>query len=178
MKKFGAPRIALLGILCWLTCLGGATGCATRPDTRLLDVSLIDVRQVPSETGAMGEMKLACTLRIDNGSPVSLPFAGSAHEIIINGTRLGQALSEDAIMIPRLGTETLTVHLHLNALRMTQALYRMYQDQNFQYEILSTLYPGSQGMFSGRGWRTQTSGTLNPDQFQLQPMAENLRSLL
>jgi LEA14-like dessication related protein len=143
------------------------SGCATRPDTRLLDVSLIDIRQVPSQTGAWGEVQLACTLRIDNGSPVALPFGGSAHDITINGKRLGQALSDNAVVIPRLGSETITVNLYLNALRTTQALYRMYQDQNLQYEIQSTLYPGSQGSLSGRGWRVKTAGTLDPAQFNL-----------
>lgn len=153
------------------------SGCATGPNANLVNVSLVQVQQVPSTSGGLGDLQLACTLRIDNASPVSLPLTGSAHDITINGLRLGQARSDQPVVVPRLGSETVTVNLNLNAIRMTQAVYQMYQDQNFQYQVLSTLYPGSKDTLQGRGFQVETAGTLEPSQFQLMSTLESLRRL-
>jgi LEA14-like dessication related protein len=64
------------------------------------------------------ETTAAFTLRLSNETPEPLQLDGGVHKIYLNGLYVGEGLSGDTLDLPRLGTATQDVTVHLSNLRM------------------------------------------------------------
>ncbi|MBC8095008.1 MAG: hypothetical protein H7Y43_04275 [Akkermansiaceae bacterium] len=82
-------------------CGGGANGPS---------VSLINLR---FEDATALETTATFTLRLSNESPEAVQLNGEVHKIYFNGLYLGKGLSDEKVEVPRLGTITHEVKVHL-----------------------------------------------------------------
>lgn len=69
-------------------------------------VSLADVG---IEEFGLLEQKLRLVLRVQNPNDVAIGIAGLSYELEVNGRRLAQGVSDQALRVPRFGEATLTV---------------------------------------------------------------------
>ena len=100
-------------------------------------------------------------LRLSNDSPEAKKFMGSAHKIYINGLYVGKGLSDQSIEVPRLGTVTQAVTVHLNNLALATRIKAVIEAKSFDYKVQSTFFGDS--MFSRM--RSETNGKLDLNDF-------------
>ena len=96
-------------------------------------------------------------LRLSNESPEPQKFTGSTHKIYLNGLYVGKGLSDQAIEVPRLGTVTQAVTVHLSNLALATRIKAVLEAKRFDYRVQST--------FVGDSWLSrqgsETTGTLD-----------------
>jgi LEA14-like dessication related protein len=114
-----------------------STGCAslgtmTPPDISLVDLELTDVT-VFETTGTI-------TVRLTNENPDPLIVDGAVFKLFLNGIAVGQALDAERVEVPRLGTATQTVDLHINNVALVARLATMLEESEINYRIKSKLW--------------------------------------
>lgn len=82
-------------------------------------------------------------LRLGNESPEAKKFTGSTHKIYINGLYVGKGLSDQAIEVPRLGTVTQAVTVHLSNLALATRIKAIIESKRFDYRVQSTFFGDS-----------------------------------
>ncbi len=101
------------------------------------------------------------TLRVSNESPAAVQFNGEVHKIYLNGLYVGKGLSDQTVTVPRLGTATHEVTVHLSNLALATRLKAILESQGFDYRIHSTFY--------GESWfsrmRSENAGKLELKDF-------------
>jgi len=112
-----------------------ALGCAG-PQPRA-DVAVVDLR---IEKVSLLQTSLVVTVRIDNEEPTPLVLDGSAHEIYIDGHRVGKGLLSDRIEIPRLGSTRVEVPVQISTPSLVQPIRNAIENRRFDYDVRSTLY--------------------------------------
>ena len=120
-----------------LPCLLIVCGCQTAPCP---SVSLVNVRF--SQATAF-ETTATFTLRLSNESPQPLQLDGGVHKIYLNGLCVGEGLNSDTLELPRLGTATQDVTVHLSNLRMVTRIKPIIESRSFVYRIKSVVYGNS-----------------------------------
>lgn len=101
------------------------------------------------------------TLRLSNEAPEARQFTGSAHKIYINDLYVGKGLSDSMIEVPRLGTVTQDITVHLSNLALATRLKSIIENERFDYRIQSVFY--GKGAF-GR-LKSETEGKLDLKDF-------------
>lgn len=134
-----------------LAALALSTGCS-RTDGP--SVNLVTVRF--KEASAL-ETTSEFIIRLSNDSPAARKFTGSAHKIYINGLYVGKGLNAETIEVPRLGTVTQAVTVHMNNLALATRIKAVVEAKSFDYKLQSTLF--GESVFSR--WRSETSGRLD-----------------
>ena len=147
LLRFAWP-LMLLG---WL--MGG---CASMKDDTDFDVTLVNVN---STHGSEGEVEFVFNVRLQNATPEPVVLTGAAHKIYLDGVYIGQGLNGDTIEVPRLGTVTQQVTVHLSTFRLARAAFRIYSSHQVSYKINSTLYGGGSG--PGRTRRISKEGSVD-----------------
>jgi len=114
-----------------------STGCAslgtmTPPDISLVDLELTDVT-VFETTGTI-------TVRLTNENPDPLIVDGAVFKLFLNGIAVGKALDAERVEVPRLGTATQTVNLHINNVALVARLATMLDQSELNYRIKSKLW--------------------------------------
>lgn len=145
-----------------LGCLIVAAGCATLPESDEMEVSLVDVR--PLEATAW-ETTAQFTVRLQNAGPEPLVVDGGAYKIYLNDTYVGQGLTSERVEIPRLGTTTQTVRLHLKNFTLARKIYGVSRTLQASYRVRSTLYVMSGSGKSTRTLRTTKEGSIDLREF-------------
>ena len=142
-------------------------GCATSPDGSDFDVTLVNVRG-GADGGGVGEAALTFTVHIQNASPESAVLTGASHRIYLNGLYLGQGLSNEQVDVARLATAQQEVTVFLSTFKLARAGYRVYRQQNVDYQVRSTLYT----LEGGRSRRRTVTheGTLDLRGLNLPPL--------
>lgn len=115
-------------------------GCGGSPGP---SVSLVTVK---FQKATALETTATFTLRLSNEAPEARQFNGSAHKIYLNGLYVGKGLSDATIDVPRLGTVTQDVTVHLSNLALATRIKSIIETERFDYRIQSTFY--GKGMFS------------------------------
>ncbi len=124
MKTF----FALVAVAGWLGGCGGASGPS---------VSLVNLR---FQDATVLETTAVFTLRLSNESPAAVQFNGEGHTIYLNGLYVGKGLSDQTVAVPRLGTATHEVTVHLSNLALATRLKAILESKGFDYRIRSTFY--------------------------------------
>jgi len=114
------------GLLCG--CGGGRPGPA---------VSLINLR---FDDATALETTATFTLRLSNELPEPVQIEGEVHRIYLNGLYLGKGLSDATVSVPRLGTVTHEVKVHLSNLALVTRLKSIIETQSFEYRIESVFH--------------------------------------
>lgn len=106
-------------------------GCATldlvRPAVSLADIRLADV--------SLLETTVVLTLRIDNGNRFPLALEGAVYDLSIDGERIGRGSSSAPLDVPRLGSATHDITLHLRNSEVLRALRNALSGGGVDYRI-------------------------------------------
>ncbi len=134
----------LLGASLLCGCGGGDPGPA---------VNLINLR---FDDATALETTATFTLRLSNESPQPVALEGEVHKIYLNGLYLGKGLSDAKVEVPRLGTVTHEVKVHLSNLALATRIKSIIETKSFEYRIVSVFHGKS--MF--RRMKSESSGKL------------------
>jgi LEA14-like dessication related protein len=146
-----------LGLLAFLAVFLG--GCQTVPGPAVSLVNLQLTQSTAFETTA------AFTLRFSNESPEPMQLTGGVYKIYVNGLYVGEGLSGEPLDLPRLGTATQEVTVHLSNLRLATRLRPILESKSFDYRIRSVLY----GKPPAGTMRSESEGRLDLTDFQPPP---------
>ncbi|MSU60129.1 MAG: hypothetical protein EXS35_18490 [Pedosphaera sp.] len=138
-------------------------GCnrATGPSVNLVSVRFTDATVL--------ETTATFTIRLSNDAPEARAFTGSAHKIYLNGLYVGKGLSSTNVDVPRLGTVTQDITVHLSNLALATRLKSIITSERFEYRIQSTFY--GKGMFSAMS--SESEGKLDLKDFTPTESATN-----
>ena len=133
-------------------------GCATigvvPPDVTLVDLEFTDLT-VFETTGEF-------TVRLANENPDPLVVSGGVFRLYLNGVKVGKGLSSETVEIPRLGTATQRVSLHVNNVTLIARLASLLEQPVLDYQIKTRLYV--EGSLGTRRINFENSGTFDWDQ--------------
>lgn len=118
-------------------------GCGSDPGP---SVSLINLR---FEEATALETTATVTLRLSNETPKPVKLTGEVHKIYLNDLYIGKGLSDSAVEVPRLGTVTHEVKVHLSNLALATRLKSIIETKSFSYRIAS--------VFHGDSWLSRMS---------------------
>ena len=127
------PRL-LLPIVVLLATL---TGCATDFKLSEISVSIVSIRPV-SATAL--ETQAHMTLRFTNANVLSIALDGTTHKLYLNGTYVGQAVNNEAVGLPPLGTTTADITIQLENLALVKQLLKSANEQSATYRLDSRLH--------------------------------------
>jgi len=89
------------------------------------------------------------TVRIDNQRPTPLHINGGSYQLEINGVKIGRGTSDERLEIPRFGSATQNVKVHLSNLSMLSNLRPLIELKDFEYRIKGSIY--TDGVFGFAG---------------------------
>ncbi|MCX6894221.1 MAG: hypothetical protein NTZ16_01670 [Verrucomicrobia bacterium] len=146
----------------FLALLAGATllaGCSFHQGP---SVSLVNVR---FQDATVLETSATFTLRLSNENPEPVTFNGGVHKIYLNGFYVGKGLCAATVVVPRLGTVTNDVTVHLSNLLLVTRIKPIIESQSFDYRITSRFYGDS--MLGGSS--SENTGRLDLKEFTPTP---------
>lgn len=147
-------RILGLAAGAWLLC-----GCHGVPGP---SVNLVTVR---FQSATALETTATFLIRLSNDAPEARQFTGSAHKIYLNGLYVGKGLSDQTVEVPRLGTVTQEITVHLSNLALATRIKSVIEAKRFDYRIQSVFY--------GKGWlnrmHSESEGKLDLKDFAPAP---------
>lgn len=139
--------------------------CATFAKREGVQVSLVNLQFVEA---TVWETALDCTIRIQNELPEPVIVDGAVHKIYLNGTYIGDGLSNERIEVPRLSSATQKVTVHLHNIAILVKLRGIVDTQAADYKLTSLLYTAKQGRF-----RITHEGRVDSKDFQpAEPVSE------
>jgi len=136
------------------------SGCVTPPDPESFDVTLVNLA---GGNATIWETEAVVTVRLQNATPNDITVTGARHKIYLNGTYVGQGLSSESVTVPRLGTTTQDIAVHLKNFTVVRKLIGMQETRVAAYKVQSTIYGSSVGGFS-RSFRAMKEGSVSLDQ--------------
>lgn len=133
------------------------TGCTTLrlapPEVTLVDLEFTDL--------TMFETTGEFTVRLANENPEPLTINGGVYRLYLNGIKVGKALSSEAVEVPRLGTATQRVELHVNNVALVSRLVSLMETPILSYQIKSRLFV--EGAYGTRRINLENTGTFSWD---------------
>ncbi len=118
--------------------------CATFARREGVQISLVNLALGEA---TVWETELRLTVRIQNELPEALVVDGAVHKVYLNGTYIGEGLSNERLEIPRLSTATQNVTVYLRNISMLTKLRGIIDSQAVDYRMTSLLYTESQGRY-------------------------------
>ena len=125
-------------------------------------VSLVNV-QFTQATAL--ETTAVFTLRLNNEQPAPVKFSGGVHKIYLNGLYVGAGLVDQALEVPRLGSVTHDVTVHLSNLALVTRFKAIIEAKSFEYKIKSVFH----GVSPSGKWHSVSDGRLDVKDFQPTP---------
>ena len=143
--------------------LGGCTALGIiPPDVSLVDLEFTDL--------TMFETTGEFTIRLANENPDPLRINGGVFRLYLNGVKVGKALTSEPVEVPRLGTATQRVALHVNNVALITRLASLMKAETLEYQIKSRLFVESS--YGTRRVNFANSGTFAWGQEEVDPAAE------
>ncbi len=139
--------------------------CATFARREGLQVSLVNM--VFGES-TVWETTMTFVVRLQNEQPEDLVVDGAVHKIYLNDAYVGEGLSNERVVVPRLSTATQNVTMHLRNVSMLTRVRRMIDAQAVDYRMTSLLYTEKQGRY-----RAERTARLDFRDLQPNPMPGN-----
>ena len=118
--------------------------CATFARREGVQISLVNLALGEA---TVWETELRLTVRIQNELPEALVVDGAVHKVYLNGTYIGEGLSNERLEIPRLSTATQNVTVYLRNISMLTKLRSIIDAQAVDYRMTSLLYTVNQGRY-------------------------------
>jgi LEA14-like dessication related protein len=139
-------------------------GCASFTPGEDFDVTLVNV--VSGEVQPW-ETTLVFTVRLQNATPGPVTITGAAHKVYLDDAYVGQGLSNERVVIPRLGDAEERVTVRVRNFTLARKLYAASRSGRITYRVRSTLYPEG-----GRPARAVKEGSLDVGGLRLPAAAE------
>ncbi len=146
--------VLLLTLLC---------SCATFAKREGVQVSLVNM---VFTSATAWETTAVFTVRVQNEQPEEVVLDGAVHKIYLNGSYVGEGLSNERMTVPRFSTATQEVTVHLRNLSMLMKLRKTIETQAVDYRMTSLIYTVNQGRF-----RAERAGQVAVKDFQPTPAA-------
>lgn len=147
MKNF----LSLLFLICISFSACSLSGGNIKPAVSIVDVQFSDL--------SLFEIGADFTVRVQNENPVELSFEGATHNIYLNGVNIGKGLVNESFNVPRLGTATHKVKIHVSNLSLIRNMQDFINAREYDYRIDSVLYRS--GGFGIRRYNISESGRFN-----------------
>ncbi len=113
------------------------TGCATLEPFTAPDVTLVDVR---FEDLTVFETSGTFTVRLSNENPDPVVVDGAVYKLLLGGVKVGKALSDARVELPRLGSTIYEVDVYINNVALVARLMTLGQERGLDYTIRGKLY--------------------------------------
>ena len=104
----------------------------TPPDVTLVDVKLEDL--------TVFETSGTFTVRLSNENPDPLAVDGAVYKLYLGGRKVGRALSDARVEVPRLGSTVYEVDVYINNVALVARLLTLGQEKGLDYTIKGKLY--------------------------------------
>ena len=112
-------------------------GCATVESFTAPDVTLVDIK---FEDLTLFETSGTFTVRLSNENPDPLAVDGAVYKLFLGGQKVGRALSDARVEVPRLGSTVYEVDVFINNVALVTRLLTLGQDKGLDYTIKGKLY--------------------------------------
>ena len=112
-------------------------GCATIEPFTAPDVTLVDLR---FEDLTVFETRGTFTVRLSNENPEPMVVDGAAYKLYLGGQKVGRALSDARLEVPRLGSSVYDVEVYINNVALVARLLTLGQEKGLDYTIKGKLY--------------------------------------
>ena len=113
------------------------TGCATMESFTAPDVTLVDVR---FEDLTVFETSGTFTVRLSNENQDPVFVDGAVYKLYLGGQKVGKALSDARVELPRLGSSTYEVDVYINNVALVARLLTLGEEKGLDYTIRGKLY--------------------------------------
>lgn len=113
------------------------SGCASLEPFTAPEVTLVDLR---FEDLTVFETSGTFTVRLSNENPEPIVVDGAAYKLYLGGLRVGEALSDQRIELPRLGSTVYDVDVFINNVALVARLVTLGQERGLDYTIKGKLY--------------------------------------
>ena len=123
-------RVLLLIVIVFFNACSLTTGA--KPEISITNVQFANV--------TLFETSADFTIRIQNENPYEMTFEGAKHNIYLNGINVGKGLVDSSFSVPKLGTTTQTVKIHLSNISLARNIQKLVDSKEFDYKIESTLF--------------------------------------
>ena len=130
-------------------------GCVSTEPMLAPEASVSDLR---FENLSLFETTAIVTVRVTNENPFPLVCDGAVYKLALNGRNVGKGLTGEALELPRLGTVTCQVPVHIGNLRLLLQGLDALEGNEIRYELKSTLYVA--GKLGRRRLKSQVSGVI------------------
>ena len=127
-----APLLAVFALVSLLL-----TGCSSHGPVGGMTATLVDIR--PTNASLL-ESEVVATVRLTNENIAPLGFSGLQIKLYLNGSYVGNGLSNQPFGIPPLNSGTQTVTLHLQNLALVKQLAAISDSQTVAYRLDTVLY--------------------------------------
>jgi LEA14-like dessication related protein len=102
------------------------------PELHLVDLAFVEA--------TLFESTLTATVRVDNDNPEPLVIDGAVVRLVVGGLAVGKGRSDARVEVPRLGSETIPLTVHLNNVRLATRLHALFQEEVVDYALEGTVY--------------------------------------
>lgn len=127
MKSLAALVLALLASL----------SCASLEPFSAPGVSLVNLE---FEDLTLFETSGVFTVRISNENPDPVVVDGAVYNLYLGGLKVGRAMSDRRLEVPRLGSATYDVNLYINNLALATRLIPVIESRVLDYRVKGKLY--------------------------------------
>jgi LEA14-like dessication related protein len=136
--RYGRPRpVPVLALfLFFLVAACSALRPLDPPSVQLSDLRLLD-------SSGVFEQRFLLALRIGNPNPFDLPLEGLRFSLEINDAHFAQGLSNQALTIPALGEEIVTVEASTNILEIVRQILLLGKTGELTYAVDGEAFLGS-----------------------------------
>lgn len=128
--------------LAFLAALAFAAGCASMQDRPGLNATVANLR---FGEVTMLETTATFTVRLQNESPDPLTIQGGVYKLYLDGTFLGEGLSNKSFELPGLSEATVDVDTRLSNLTMARKIRGIVEARRFDYKLTGRVYAGEDG---------------------------------
>jgi LEA14-like dessication related protein len=111
--------------------------CASLRQADDIDVAVVNV-QLAGAT--VWETTAQFTVRLSNQSPEPWILDGSVYKFYLNGTYIGDGMSNERLDVPRLASVTQGVTVHLRNWSLASRIRPILESRTIDYRVKSTLY--------------------------------------
>ena len=112
-------------------------GCATFEPFTAPDVTLVDIR---FEDLTVFETSGTFTVRLSNENPDPMVVDGAVYKLYLGGQRVGKALTDARVEVPRLGSSTYDVDVYINNVALVARLLTLGEQKGLDYTVKGKLY--------------------------------------
>ncbi len=134
MRRIEARTCVPFLILPLLILLTGCSGLEVSkgPDVSLADLKLTDLTLL--ETSGV------LTVRLANENLEPMVVSGGAYDLSLGGIRIGKGLSDQRVEVPKLGTATVDIDLHISNLALATRIRGLIEKKVVDYRLKGKVY--------------------------------------